>query len=310
MYRAARELLASAPRPGDERTRVSHICHSMREIMNRLPGALGIVGTGGGGPRSSTHVRKLPALAARFPNLDLRQEVENVPVPQELAVLLDELVKAAVAEDGRVAANAAALLTDDGNTKHPVVRDWRTINDYFVKWAHLHDEQSDPELIPSDDDLRQRIELAEALMDGIRLSSSTACTQSRTCLQRPIRSAREAKTMTEYQAPTAEQVQAALRRLTSFQLRRAFYEGSRIRFGSSRSLMPGPSAARPNLRSEATASFASDTGQKLAIWMRWRSMFRARLRTFLSLLPAAVTPGSGESHSLLARVCPRPSQPN
>lgn len=31
--------------------------------------------------------------------------------------------------------------------------------------------------------------------------------------------------MAEYQAPTAEQVQAALRRLTSFQLRRAFYEG-------------------------------------------------------------------------------------
>lgn len=31
--------------------------------------------------------------------------------------------------------------------------------------------------------------------------------------------------MAEYQSPTAEQVQAALRRLTSFQLRRAFYEG-------------------------------------------------------------------------------------
>lgn len=31
--------------------------------------------------------------------------------------------------------------------------------------------------------------------------------------------------MADYQAPTAEQVQAALRRLTSFQLRRAFYEG-------------------------------------------------------------------------------------
>ena len=168
MYRAARELLASAAKPGDERTRVSQICHSMREIVNRLPGALGIVGAGSGGPRSSTHVRKLPALAARFPNLDLLQEVENVPVPQELAVLLDELVKAAVAEDGRVAANAAALLTDDGNTKHPAVREWRDITAFFVKWAHLHDEQSDPELIPSDDDLRQRVELAEALMDGIR----------------------------------------------------------------------------------------------------------------------------------------------
>lgn len=168
MYRAAHELLAGTAKPGDERTRVSYICHSMREIMNRLPGALGIVGAVSGGPRSSTQVRKLPALASRFPNLDLRQEVENVPVPQELAVVLDELVRAAVAEDGRVATNAAALLTDDGNTKHPAVREWRDTTDFFVKWAHLHDEQSDPEVIPSDDDLRQRIELAEALMDGIR----------------------------------------------------------------------------------------------------------------------------------------------
>lgn len=168
MYRTARDLLATAAKPGDERTRVSHICHSMREMMNRLPGALGIAGTGGGGPRSSAHVRRLPALAARFPNLDLRQEVENVPVPQALAVLLDDLRKAAVAEDGRVAANAAALLTDDGNTKHPAVREWKDLIDFFVKWAHLHDAQSDVQLIPSDDDLRQRIELAEALMDGIR----------------------------------------------------------------------------------------------------------------------------------------------
>jgi hypothetical protein len=35
----------------------------------------------------------------------------------------------------------------------------------------------------------------------------------------------EASKVAEYQAPTAEQVQAAMRRLTSFQLRRAFYEG-------------------------------------------------------------------------------------
>lgn len=71
MYRAARELLASAAKPGDERTRVSYICHSMREIMNRLPGALGIAGTGSGGPRSSKQVRELPSVAARFPNLNL-----------------------------------------------------------------------------------------------------------------------------------------------------------------------------------------------------------------------------------------------
>ena len=62
MYRTARDLLATAAKPGDERTRVSHICHSMREMMNRLPGALGIAGTGGGGPTHHEYLKSLHAL--------------------------------------------------------------------------------------------------------------------------------------------------------------------------------------------------------------------------------------------------------
>lgn len=168
MYRAARGLLAGNAKPGDERTRVSHICHSMREVMNRLPTALGIAGAESAGRPSQDHVRKLAEVAAQFPNVDLVQDIENVPVPQRLASLLNDLIKAAMAEDRRRRADVAALLTDDGDTEHPAVIEWTRLSRFFVKWTHLQNEQSDAHSIPSDDELRLRIELAEALMDGIR----------------------------------------------------------------------------------------------------------------------------------------------
>lgn len=168
MYRTARELLAGAAKPGDERTRVSHICHSMREVMNRLPTALGIAGAESAGRPSQYHVGKLPEVAAQFPNLDLLQDVENVPVPQQLASLLNDLIKAAMVEDRRRRADVAALLTDDGNTKHPAVSEWTKLSRFFVRWTHLQNEQSDTDSIPSDDELRLRIELAEGLMDSVR----------------------------------------------------------------------------------------------------------------------------------------------
>ena len=168
MYRAARELLASAARPGDERTRVSHICHSMREVMKHLPEAISSGGRHERGARSDNYVRRLPGIVAKYPSLDLAQDAENVPVPQEIARVLEDLIKAAVAEDGRFLADIAVFLTDDGNTKHPAVREWYTTYNYFVKWAHLHGEQSNVDTLPSDDDLMSRIDAVEVLMDGKR----------------------------------------------------------------------------------------------------------------------------------------------
>lgn len=168
MHRTARELLASKARSGDERARVSLICHSMRELMKHLPEVMSGGDRDGGGPRSSDYVRQLPSLVAKYPALDLSQDAENVPVPQEIARFLSGLINAAISEDGRFLSDIATFLTDDGNTKHSAVREWHETYNFFVKWAHLHGHQSDVNLIPSDDELRRWIEIAEAHMDGVR----------------------------------------------------------------------------------------------------------------------------------------------
>jgi hypothetical protein len=168
MYRVACALLDEPSKAGDERTRVAHICHSMREVMNRLPAALGVAGPNDGVPRGTTVLQGLPTIAARFPGVDLSQEIENVPVPRELAVALGNLIRAAIADDGRIAANAAALLTDDGNTKHPAVQEWRELIRFFVQWAHLEDEQRSHGDLPSDDQLRIQLDRVEILIDSLR----------------------------------------------------------------------------------------------------------------------------------------------
>lgn len=168
MYLAARELLTIQANPGYGRTRVSHICHSMREVMVRLPEVVGNDGQAKDKARSKDFVQKLPDLVAKYPALDLTQDAENVPVPQEIARVLDKIIKAAVSENGRFLANIATFLTDDGNTKHPAVREWYTTYRFFVKWAHLHDIQSSLETLPPDQDLINRITAIEVLIDGKR----------------------------------------------------------------------------------------------------------------------------------------------
>lgn len=167
MYLSALSLLGSPAQSGDERTRVAHVCHAMRELMNRLPEALGVEGFETGGPRSSTLIQDLPGIVARFPGLDLVLDAENVPVPHELALFLDSLIRTAILEDDRVLGNMAALLTDDGSTKHLAVREWRELSKFFTKWAHLHAKQANFGEIPSDAELIKRIGAVEDLMEGL-----------------------------------------------------------------------------------------------------------------------------------------------
>src|SRR5699024_4473393 len=121
----ARELLAEASDPGQERTRVLLICHSMREVMNRLPTAVmfergsfnrSVVANH---KKSSELVRGLPDLRVEYPEMELSFEAENIPVPREVALAFNRLIDAAVHEDQRRLSDLAAFLTDDGNPKHP-----------------------------------------------------------------------------------------------------------------------------------------------------------------------------------------------
>lgn len=172
-YSSAIGLLHSSPDNGQERTRIMLICHSMREVMNRLPTAV-MLSRGSLNDervkehrRSADQVRELPQLRVDHPDMDLTQDAENIPVPREAAAVFDRLIETAVYEDQRRLSDLAAFLTDDANPKHPAVREWRGLSDYFVKWAHLHDKTDAS--VPTDKELTQKIRVFEDHVDAIRL---------------------------------------------------------------------------------------------------------------------------------------------
>lgn len=173
-YRVARELLAKPADPGERRTRVLLICHSIREVMNRLPTAVMLErgnlnrSVVANHKRSSDLVQGLPNLRVEYPEMELSVEAENVPVPREVALAFNRLIDAAVHEDQRRLSDLAAFLTDDANPKHPAVREWRGLSEYFTRWAHLSDKSD--ESIPTDEQLADKIRVFEEHVDAIRLA--------------------------------------------------------------------------------------------------------------------------------------------
>ncbi len=172
-YRTARELLAVEPDSGHERTPVLLICHSMREVINRLPTAVmlgreSLDRAGANHKKTSDQVLDLPKLRIQYPNMDLSMDAENVPVPREVALAFDTLIDAAVHENQRRLSSLAAFLTDDANPNHPAVREWRSLSRYFTRWAHLGDKPV--ESVPSDQELVGKIAAFEDHVDAIRLA--------------------------------------------------------------------------------------------------------------------------------------------
>lgn len=167
MYRAALVLLAEPANNGDERTRISYICHSMREVMNRVLGAMGVSATQRIKPSSGDQVQELPNLLAQFPDLTFDGEGDSVPVPRGVAEVFEKLVKTAVQEKGRSRDSIAALLTDDGNREHLAVTRWSETLRFFVKWAHLHDDPVESSKLPSDELIRARVAVFDELFDAV-----------------------------------------------------------------------------------------------------------------------------------------------
>jgi len=167
MYRAALRLLSGPPEVGDERMRISLICHSMREVMNRVLGAMGTTASPRIKPASNTQVQELPDLLARFPGLALDADGESIPLPHAVAKVFDKLIKTAVQEKRRSRDDVASLLTDDGNSKHHAVERWVESRIFFVSWTHLQDH--DPELtkLPSDEVMRAHLAVFDELFDAV-----------------------------------------------------------------------------------------------------------------------------------------------
>jgi hypothetical protein len=167
MYRTALVLLGEPANAGDERTRISHICHSMREVMNRVLGAMGTTASPRIKPSSGEQVGGLPDLLSQFPGLSLDGEGDSIPVPRAVAEIFEKLIKTAVQEKGRSRDDIASLLTDDGNSDHLAVKRWSESRTFFAKWAHLHDVSPELSKLPSDDLLRMHVAVFDELFDAV-----------------------------------------------------------------------------------------------------------------------------------------------
>lgn len=166
-YRTALMLLGGELEVLDRRTRVAFIGHCMREVMNRVLGALGRPTAPKFKPSSRDQVKALPDLLARFPKLELDGDGGSVPVPEEVAAAMDKLFKASIHEKRRVRDDVAALITDDDNASHAAVTSWIESRDYFVKWAHLHERDVAESDLPSDDEIREHVGIFDELLDGV-----------------------------------------------------------------------------------------------------------------------------------------------
>ncbi len=166
-YRTALMLLGGEIEVLDRRTRVAFIGHCMREVMNRVLGALGRPNAPKLKLSSGDQVKALPDLLSRFPELDLDGEGGSVPVPEEVAAAMDKLFKASIHEKRRVRDDVAALITDDANSSHAAVSSWIKSRDYFVKWAHLHERDVAESDLPGDEEIREHVSVFDELLDGV-----------------------------------------------------------------------------------------------------------------------------------------------
>lgn len=165
VYRAALRELDSPPTPGGEAARLSIIGHCMRELMNGLPAVMAANVTPRPTPSSSSLVSTLRKVLSAHSQLDLRADQANVPVPAEVATAIADLVEAAAKEDGRNVANAAALLTDGTDTSHPLLRQWKSAQTFFLDWAHLDRNADGVRELPSDAEIVAQIRVVEDVVE-------------------------------------------------------------------------------------------------------------------------------------------------
>lgn len=161
IYRTALGTLETAAEAGCESSRVSVICHCMRELMNGLPTVMGDAGIPRPKPSSGALTMKLPGLLTNNPGLDLGADQDMIPVPKKVARVFDLLISTVTKEQGRNRLNAAALLTGGVDGKHPAINQWMDTYQFFVGWAHLDRNHDSDRPLPADTDLLANIRVVE-----------------------------------------------------------------------------------------------------------------------------------------------------
>lgn len=164
VYRTAVRELNREAEDGFASSRVSVICHCMRELMMGLLEDLTDNPIERVKPTSGSQLERLPNLLAKHPDLDLGLEQDIVPVPRAVAQALRSLISTVAKEQGRNLSNATDLVTKGGDKQHPAVKQWRETYRFFVRWAHIDSHKGDREL-PTDDELLARVNVVEDVIE-------------------------------------------------------------------------------------------------------------------------------------------------
>jgi hypothetical protein len=104
-------------------------------------------------------------MLASHPDLDLNADQDAVPVPREVASHLDALIRTRTREDGRNRTNTAALVVGDGTGDHPAIKQWQDAYRFFVKWAHLDQNDLGESALPSDEAVELQIRVVEDVVE-------------------------------------------------------------------------------------------------------------------------------------------------
>ncbi|MGN6325052.1 hypothetical protein [Pseudolysinimonas sp.] len=163
LYRGAVRELSRTVAPGEVPSHINLVCHSMREFMGGLPGVFSAEIRKRDGD-SDRLLRRLPTLAAKYPDMNLELDQTDVPVPRDLARHLNKLLLAQREIEGRTRANARLLLTGNADLHSKGVSLWLDVWGYFQSHTHW-DRGSRTRPLPSDDKLDDKIALVDELME-------------------------------------------------------------------------------------------------------------------------------------------------
>lgn len=158
-YKSGIAVLLEPARAGEQRAKVSSVCHSFREIVNGLPSLLGETGSAPIVPSSALLLRDLPEF--RF---DLSGDEPVVAVPREVATPLDEVLRTAALESARQDADLASLFAGMKQEAHPLVSQWRGAARFFLHWAHWDRPTDESRHIPTDDEMEEHVRTVEDII--------------------------------------------------------------------------------------------------------------------------------------------------
>ncbi|WP_284987874.1 hypothetical protein [Arthrobacter sp. fls2-241-R2A-172] len=219
------DVLAAPPADAGENARISVICHCMRELMNGLPSVLSEDLIPRPNPSSQALLQKLPLLLSQESGINLELDQDLVPVPKALAHALSDVISTVAREQSRNRQNAAALLTGSPSASHPIIEQWARAHEFFLRWTHLDRNGGRSAALPPDQELVGHLVVVEDVIE-VRAGLFFENLHALEDLLGEINEVIDGRgVLSEFRQPTPAQLKEVLRRIPTFSLRRAFFEG-------------------------------------------------------------------------------------